>query len=370
MSKQHFVFLDGLRGVAALSVAVLHAGEFFNISTKYSHAYLAADFFFLLSGFVVAYAYDDRIGQRIGGDQYRIFLWKRFVRLYPMIFFGTLMGFGVSIIGSLQPTHHLNVIATAALLPASLVLAPLGLLFSYDAFPLDNPMWSIFFELIANAVYGAAPKTSFALRWALLAGAALALFAVSYVFGGLQRVGFHNFGSFAAGFVRVAYPFAAGVFIFRLGFHNRSRIPSILAEILVCAALLVVLWMPSISDTRIYDGVAVTAIFPLLILFSIKAAVWAPAAGFWRFIGKLSYPFYIIHVPIIRIIYQIYHHFPIFRLYNLTAATISILISVIISYIVLKVYDEPTRLWLTSLKNETIGNALNELGLAKAGVNQ
>lgn len=58
-SKPHYEILDGLRGVAALLVIFYHVFECFDWSPA-PHGYLAVDFFFVLSGFVIGYAYDDR----------------------------------------------------------------------------------------------------------------------------------------------------------------------------------------------------------------------------------------------------------------------------------------------------------------------
>jgi hypothetical protein len=63
-TRQHFDVLDGLRGIAALGVVVFHFMEWvFTDSSKnfIGHGFLAVDFFFCLSGFVIGYAYDDRI---------------------------------------------------------------------------------------------------------------------------------------------------------------------------------------------------------------------------------------------------------------------------------------------------------------------
>ena len=57
-SKQHYPILDGLRGVASVIVIVFHVFETFTGGNRFiqiiNHGYLAVDFFFLLSGFVVA----------------------------------------------------------------------------------------------------------------------------------------------------------------------------------------------------------------------------------------------------------------------------------------------------------------------------
>ena len=57
--KPHYDILDGLRGVAALMVILYHVFECFDW-TPLPHGYLAVDFFFVLSGFVIGYAYDGR----------------------------------------------------------------------------------------------------------------------------------------------------------------------------------------------------------------------------------------------------------------------------------------------------------------------
>ena len=67
-SKPHYDILDGLRGVAALLVVVFHLCEAHATShfdQLLNHGYLAVDFFFALSGFVIGYAYDDRWGRSV-----------------------------------------------------------------------------------------------------------------------------------------------------------------------------------------------------------------------------------------------------------------------------------------------------------------
>ena len=90
-TKPHYNILDGLRGVAALTVVCFHLFEAYatsHLDQKINHGYLAVDFFFILSGFVVGYAYDDRWKtMRIAG-----FLKRRFIRLHPMVIIGALIG--------------------------------------------------------------------------------------------------------------------------------------------------------------------------------------------------------------------------------------------------------------------------------------
>src|SRR5215469_17025210 len=91
-TKSHYQILDGLRSVAAIIVVVVHVFETFIGGSRFAqvinHGYLAVDFFFVLSGFVVAYAYDDRWDRMTRWDFYR----RRLVRLQPMVVMGSVIG--------------------------------------------------------------------------------------------------------------------------------------------------------------------------------------------------------------------------------------------------------------------------------------
>src|ERR1700761_6004380 len=76
--------LDGLRGVAAIAV-MLHHFRPLTAPWLFAHGYLAVDLFFLLSGFVIAHAYDARFRKGLGVPA---FLVIRLIRLWPMIAFG------------------------------------------------------------------------------------------------------------------------------------------------------------------------------------------------------------------------------------------------------------------------------------------
>src|SRR6478735_4091604 len=90
-TKQHFEILDGLRGIAALAIVLFHFMEWvYNDYSKdfIGHGFLAVDFFFCLSGFVIAYSYDDRIG-KMGVLE---FFKSRLIRLHPLVISGSVLG--------------------------------------------------------------------------------------------------------------------------------------------------------------------------------------------------------------------------------------------------------------------------------------
>lgn len=341
--KEHFVFLDGLRGIAALLVGWLHVSEKFSLRYKPTHAYLAVDFFFCLSGFVIAYAYDEKLAARL---RFSDFALKRLIRLYPMILFGALLGGAAWLVGKSFGGFGEIVAVTVA----TLALIPLGLAFHEQAYPPNNPLWSLFFELTANAVYGI-ERRIFPARKALLAililsASGIALVAVSYINRGLEFVGFASYSSFLAGFVRVAFPFFAGAFIYRYGlFRLRFRVPSSAVAIALCAMLLAPIVQP--QAVGIYDALAVIILCPTIVILGANATHSASWSRIWSFLGKLSYPFYIIHLPIYSAVNQLkrvphiptilIHALPVFGLF---AAAVS-------AYYVVILYDEPVRRWLT-----------------------
>ncbi|MDQ0967927.1 peptidoglycan/LPS O-acetylase OafA/YrhL [Flavobacterium sp. W4I14] len=90
-TKPHYPILDGLRGVAAIIVVTFHLTEPLgtgHLDILVNHGYLAVDFFFLLSGFVMGYAYDDRWNKMSVGSFFK----RRIVRLQPMVILGMTLG--------------------------------------------------------------------------------------------------------------------------------------------------------------------------------------------------------------------------------------------------------------------------------------
>ena len=158
--KSHFVVLDGLRGVAALMVVMFHVFEAYadNDPTRQiiNHGYLAVDFFFLLSGFVIAYAYDDRWGRMTQWDFYK----RRLIRLQPMVVLGSIIGAALFYqqAGALFPKIAATPVwqmLLVMLLGFTLLPLPKALdIRGWDEIhPLNGPAWSLFYEYIGNIAY-------------------------------------------------------------------------------------------------------------------------------------------------------------------------------------------------------------------------
>jgi peptidoglycan/LPS O-acetylase OafA/YrhL len=322
MKPQRFLVLDGMRGIAAFAVLWWHAGFGFGAGFYPRHGYLAVDFFFALSGFVVAHAYAARIQAGLG---FWAFARLRLIRLYPMIFAGGVFGalaYNPGWAGGGAKLFWLDA--------SSFLLLPLGLAFHEATFPVNIPVWSLFFELVANAVYWAAarqPGVDAMRSILLIAVSAVLLGAIAHLAGGLSDVGVSSAFAFLAGFPRVAVSFALGVLMFRYSLHERlPRLPDVCVAVLLAALLL----MPPCPWW--YDIACVLLAFPLLLGLGAQARETLHLHRFWYWCGALSYPLYIIHEPVLR---------AVFRLHGTCLA--AMLLAVATAWALLLWYDEPLR---------------------------
>ena len=164
-TKPHYELLDGLRGVAALLVVIYHIfeglafaeatnGAGAGLITTLNHGHIAVDFFFILSGFVISYAYDDRWKTMSMGGFFK----RRLIRLHPMLVMGAIVGTITFFIGGFEkwdgtvtPTSWVMI---AMLLTMFMIPAVPGVPYEVrgngEMFPLNGPAWSLFFEYIGN----------------------------------------------------------------------------------------------------------------------------------------------------------------------------------------------------------------------------
>lgn len=287
--KPHFHVLDGFRGIAAIAVVVAH-GWILPGYQFATHGYLAVDFFFLLSGFVIAQAYDARLRDGMAVSD---FCRRRWARLFPMIALGTVFGGAVTVLTkATAPLDFLSTFAAQVLvLPAPFSHVP-----GFGLWPLNPPSWSLFWELIANAAFAV-----WLVHWrnrhlallCLLAAAGLAWVALAH---GDIEVGF-TLDSFYGGPVRTFFSFPLGILLNRL--HRPSTAPRSSRKVGLClaGALALILFNPSRSWA--YDLVTVSVVFPLVLVVAVKTDVGHPV---WAWLGAISYPLYLVHYPLLMII--------------------------------------------------------------------
>jgi peptidoglycan/LPS O-acetylase OafA/YrhL len=358
--KKHYEILDGLRGVAAILVVSFHIFEAFNGGNRFkqiiNHGYLAVDFFFLLSGFVVAYAYDDRWGKMTQWEFYK----RRLIRLQPMVIMGMIIGaalyyFQASDILFPQiagmPVWKLLLVMFVGftLIP----LTPSAEIRGWgEMHPLDGPAWSLFFEYIANILY--------ALVFRKFSNKVLSVFVLLFagmlinytVFGPKGDVigGWSlNLEQMNIGFTRLLYPFFAGILLSRLG-----KLVNIKGAFWVCSLLIaIVLMIPRIGDENslwmngLYESFCIILVFPLIVSIGAGGEIKNPfSLKICKVLGDISYPIYITHYPLIYW-YTAWVVDNKVSLENGYTLGICVLIaSILIAYLCLKLYDEPVRNWL------------------------
>ena len=357
-SKPHYPILDGLRGVAALMVVAFHifeASATSHLDQIVNHGYLAVDFFFLLSGFVVGYAYDDRWGAMSLGDFFK----RRLVRLQPMVVLGMLIGAGFFYfqasalwpgIGGVPVWKLLLVLAIGCtLLPVPPALDIRGWT---EMHPLNGPGWSLFYEYIANILYALFVRKFSQTALAVLvvvAGAALVHMAVTSPTGDVVGGWSLDATQLHIGFARMTYPFFAGLLLSRTVRPTRVRHAFWWCSLLVIA----VLAMPRVGGSShlwqngLYDSLSIIFIFPLIVY--LGASGETPHKGVSRlstFLADISYPIYITHYPLIYT-YTAWvadNKVPLRKAYPV--GLLVFVSAIALAYGCLKLYDEPVRKWL------------------------
>lgn len=294
-TKHRYVVLDGMRGLAALAVITDHVPSPLMMNLLPGR-YLAVDFFFVLSGFVLAYAYGAALGSGLTPVR---FMRLRLIRLYPLYLAGTLIGAAFFALSALKGWGEATLMSVATSLAAALTFLPTPPALSIwpDApYPLDGPAWSLFFELFVNAVLAlvALRGITRGVCIAIMAVAGLWLVPTAFAFGQLD--GGFAWSNFIAGFPRVLYGFFAGVLLYLM--HERARAPALPAW--ACyLALFAIFAVPAAGQWRAaYDLVVVLILFPGLVWLSAGAQVQGAALKLSAFVGAMSYGVYILHVPL------------------------------------------------------------------------
>ncbi len=365
-TKPHYEILDGLRGVAALLVVFYHIFEGLSFAaggtliTTINHGYLAVDFFFILSGFVIGYAYDDRLGRSMTlGDFFK----RRLIRLHPMIVMGALIGLVTYLIqGSVQwdGTRVATSMVMLALLCAMFFIpatpgSPYDVRGNGEMFPLNGPSWSLFFEYIGNILYAIALHRlgNKALTFVVaLLGVGVAWFALFDVAGyGMIGVGWTLDGvNFLGGSLRMLFPFSLGLLLSRHFKPTRVR-----GAFWLCSAVLLALFIvPYIEGNEpvCWNG----AFEAFCILFVFPTLVWLGASGqttdrrstqICKFLGDISFPLYAIHYPLMYLFYAWLIEQKIYTIAEAWPVALVVYVgSVLLAYACLKWYDEPMRAWL------------------------
>ena len=372
-SKQRYEILDGLRGVAALMVIIFQFFELYSFGNPskqiINHGYLAVDFFYVLSGFVLGYAYDDRWDKMSYWDFYK----RRLIRLHPMVIAGSLLGMCYFFLGecinspnieSVNPLYFFLTIIMSILMipcPAQMDIRGWGETNSFN-----GPNWTLTYEYIVNILYSLIFRRLHTIIIGILTLASALLlvnltcnFDIFNVMNERESNKYTVIGGWSltscelcVGFTRLFYPYFAGYLVYRL--KLKIRIPY---SFIICSIILITfLSMPRLEKegypifNGIYEAIVIILIFPLVIIIgagdTTKNEILTKIC---KFIGELSYPIYITHYPIIYMnsAWTSFHMKD--SLFNKIMLSIgSFFIMVFNAYSLIELYDKHVRKWLAN----------------------
>lgn len=320
-----------------------------------NHGYLAVDFFFMLSGYVMAHAYDDRWGKMTLKDFFK----RRVIRLHPMIILGMTIGalcfyFGESpYFPKIEDTSVWTLILIT-LIGYTLIPVPpsMDIRGWNEMHPLNGPAWSLFLEYIANILHALILRKLSKVILSILvfiAAAALIHLAVTSPMGDLIGGWSVEPEQLRIGFTRLLFPYMAGMLLRRV-----VKIIKVNNSFLICSILLVlVLSLPRIGGHNLlwinglYDSLTVILVFPIIIYLGASGDVKTKIGDkLCTFLGDISYPIYIIHFPFVYIFYAWVtdNNIPITQ--GILVGIAILAFTLVLSYLSLKYYDEPVRKWL------------------------
>ncbi len=365
-SKPHFALLDGLRGVAALLVVWYHVFEGYAFARgtaieSFNHGYLAVDFFFILSGFVIGYAYDDRWRTALTMQG---FFKRRLIRLHPMVVMGAVLGVVSFLIQGSEKwdgTHvGISLVMLSLLCAMFFIPAVPGACYEVrgngEMFPLNGPSWSLFFEYIGNILYALFIRR---LSTRALTVVVFWLAGMLTTFTTLDISGYGSFGvgwtmdcvNFLGGLLRMLFPFTMGMLLFR-----RFKPMRVKGAFWICSVILIGLFsVPFIEGAGdiclngVYEAFCIIVVFPLLIrMGASEAESSAVTATVCRCLGDISYPLYITHYTVMYLFYSWLIERELYTLgetWQVVACVYTV--NIIIACLCLKLYDEPVRRWLS-----------------------
>ena len=407
-TKPHYILLDGLRGVAALMVLWYHVFEGFafakgSVIEIFNHGHLGVDFFFLLSGFVISYAYDDRwfndkslkSNDKSSTDK-KLTIWsffkRRLIRLHPMLVMGAFIGLicffiqgGVKWDGTSTPFHWVMIafVLTLFFIPAY-PGASYDIRGNAEMFPLNGPSWSLFFEYIGNILYALFIRKLSNKMLGLLVGVTgiLWIWFVAFDISGYDMIGIGwtlDAVNFFGGLLRMMFPFTLGMLMARRFMSqrvNKSTSQQVETQsstansqqskflkrnifwiaTIVLFALFSVHYFPktsTVSVNGIYELACIMIVFPLIVWIaaSSDSAQSKFTLKLSKFLGDLSYPLYIVHYPVMYVFYAWLIKNQYFTLGETWQMVILVLtVCIVLAYACLKLYDEPIRKWLSKVK--------------------
>jgi peptidoglycan/LPS O-acetylase OafA/YrhL len=293
-----FLALEAIRGIGSVLVAIRHMTLFFDPFRSPS-SFLAVDIFFILSGFVLATNYEERL--KADAVTNREFVLLRLIRLYPLYLVGSILGFVLVTLGVQSSDWS----AGSLLALAALFIPTMGP--GEDLYPLDPPAWSLFFEVVMSAIYACTLARASTTNVIIFMTTSGILFCAAILMHGSADIGFQR-ELIWAGFPRVGFSFACGVLISRSMPTLQRHLPSFgnVGTGVLYVLLFALLIAPIRQRTLLYvpyEILNIFFLFPLLISFAVVAKPTGTLASLSDLMGQISFPLYVFHFPLSLAIY-------------------------------------------------------------------
>jgi len=344
-SEKYYPMLDALRGFASFSVVLYHLSHWLNAPWLATNSNLAVDMFYCLSGFVLASAYSER--KDMSFAQFAV---RRFIRLTPLVFLATIISAAYILLRyyiSDPRSHVFQEDMGYETIGIAMILGTINVPYFYaphviggpELFPLNGPQYTLFFEVFVNLLWWYARHLP-QVKASLFAIVLCAPLSLALGFGGA------NAENFISGFPRVIMCFGLGVLVF----HSRTLVLRQASLLFVLYSSLIVMLCMFYAPIKIYQ-----ILHLCYILFVIPAVVLSgsrinlPTAGrkLALMLGALSYPVYVLHYPIFMWINGAYRKH--YGDQNVVIEGSILIVALFASFVVLKIYDQPVRSWLSSL---------------------
>jgi len=346
ISGKRIAGVDALRGLAAIAVLLYHVT--LRPTPLVPLGFAGVEVFFCISGFILAYAYEDKLDAGMSAGSYAV---QRWLRLYPLYALGLVFGLvvylaGAAVNGSANPPAAAAVafVKGVFLIP---IFTPFTIgdgpyLFQTALFPYDNPAWSLLIEAVCSVVFFFWRPRGLSLT-ATLAGLAALLFgcilATDHLGGGDQA-------TFLNGYPRGFFCFYAGLAVYRV--WRAGWLETLPRSTLAALALLAFGAMCKLSSLVYFAIVFVGA--PWLVVLATAKPGSRRLERLYLWLGDISYPLYMIHVPLSVLVRLVAVSCGLWSVAEPSPrwASLALLpLSLAVSWLVAKAYDEPARRWLT-----------------------
>ena len=290
----------------------------------------------MLSGYVISLAYEKKIFDGMG---FMRFIAIRLARLGPMLLLGALLGIGYNGALALKHKYHFGWHEGLAMM-LSLFALPTpfpAAFFPATAFPVNGPSWSLFFELVANAVFALLlPKLRGLLLGILISVPLVWLACAVAEFGTIQNFG-NAYGQTWIGLPRVLFPFFIGMVLCR--WDTKFKLPPISGGFWIAAVLLVGSFMLGVPKEFAgwYEIFCIAVVCPLVIVIGANSILSVPGGQWAAWFDKISYPVYILHIPLLNWFEGIT------GLHSLHSLLLAGILIIIASQFAITCWDEPIR---------------------------